>query len=429
VVDYIPNHTSDQHPWFLASRSSREHLYRDWYIWRDPAPGGGPPNNWLSVFGGSAWQWDEHTGQYFLHSFLKEQPDLNWRNPDVRQAMGEVVCFWLDRGVDGFRVDALARVMKDAALRDDPPNPSYTSAQDPYYQLVPTYSRDLPELREVISFLRQIVDEYDDRVLIGEVYLPLPRLISYYEAGVHLPFNFQLLKVAWQPLLIRQMIDTYEGLLSAQQWPNWVLGNHDVSRIATRTSQGQTRVAAMLLLTLRGTPTLYYGDEIGMHDVAIPPALVRDPWEKNVPGRGLGRDPERAPMQWSAEKQAGFTTGDPWLPLADDFVRVNVAAQTDAPHSLLTLYRRLIALRTSEPALHGGTYASVGADEQVLAYSRAANRKQFLVVLNFCAAPVTFTHAQLHGRLDLSTELDREGEKVVDALPLRGNEGVIVQIS
>lgn len=432
VLDYIPNHTSDQHRWFLTSRSSRENPYRDWYIWRDPSPGGGPPNNWLSVFGGSAWQWDAHTSQYFLHSFLKEQPDLNWRNPDVRHAMGEVLRFWLDRGVDGLRVDALARVIKDAALRDDPPNPSYTPKQDPYHRLLPTYSRDVPELREVIGFLRQIVDEYDDRVLIGEVYLPPARLIAYYDSGVHFPFNFQLLKVAWQPLLIRQLIDTYEGLLSAQQWPNWVLGNHDVSRVATRIGRDQARVAAMLLLTLRGTPTLYYGDEIGMRDVPIPPALVQDPWEKNVPGRGLGRDPERTPMQWSAEQQAGFTAGIPWLPLADDFVQVNVAAQTRDPYSLLTLYRRLLELRTSEPALHSGAYAPVGSggvDEQVLAYTRTAKGKQFLIMLNFSAAAVTFTQAKLHGRLCLSTLLDREGEEVSDAVTLRANEGVIVQIT
>jgi alpha-glucosidase len=429
LMDYIPNHTSDQHPWFLQARSSRNNPYREWYIWRDPAPGGGPPNNWRSVFGGSAWQWDEHTDQYYLHSFLREQPDLNWRHSEVRRAMIEVLRFWLNRGVDGFRVDALARLIKDADFRDDPPNPAYTPEQDPYYQLLPTFSRDQPELRDVIRLLRRVVDEYDDRVLIGEVYLPLPRLIAYYEAGVHFPFNFQLLKVAWRPSLIRQVIDTYEGLLSAEQWPNWVLGNHDVSRVATRIGLAQARVAAMLLLTLRGTPTLYYGDEIGMHDVPIPPALAQDPWEKNVPGRGLGRDPERTPMQWNPHAQAGFTTGTPWLPVAEDYAQVNVEVQRRDPFSMLTLYRRLIALRTREPALHSGAYAPIVTDDRLVAYMRASGNQRFVIILNCSPDAVVFRQLGLQGHVVLSTFLDQTETTVKERCTLRGDEGLILQVS
>jgi alpha-glucosidase len=428
LLDYVPNHTSDQHPWFIQSRSSRENPYRDWYIWRDPAPDGGPPNNWRSVFGGSAWQWEEHTGQYFLHSYLKEQPDLNWRNPDVQRAMFEVLRFWLGRGVDGFRVDAISRLIKDAAFRDDPPNPHYTPGQDPYYQLLPTYSRDQPELRDVIRRMRQVLDEYGDRVMIGEAYLPLPRLLTYYEAGVHFPFNFQLIKLAWDPPAIRQVIDTYEAALSEQHWPNWVLGNHDNPRIATRVGPAQARVAAMLLLTLRGTPTMYYGDEIGMRDVPILPALARDPWGKNVPGFGLGRDPQRTPMQWSGEPHAGFTTATPWLPVAEDYPRVNVLAQRQAPTSLLNLYRRLLRLRGAEPALHVGRYTPVATDERALVYQRTFAGTHFLVALNFRAEPITVTRPEVRGQVCLSTFLDRDAEEVGGALPLRGNEGVILRL-
>jgi alpha-glucosidase len=427
LLDYVPNHTSAQHPWFLQSRSSRDNPYRDWYLWHDPAPAGGPPNNWRSVFGGSAWEWDKNTGQYFLHSFLKEQADLNWRNPAVRHAMAQVLRFWLQRGVDGFRVDAVSRVIKDAALRDDPPNPDYTPDRDPYYQLLPTYSRDQPEMGEVISYVRQVVAEYGERMLIGEAYLPLPRLLSYYEAGIDFPFNFQLLQAAWKPAVVGSIIDTYEATLTPAQWPNWVLGNHDRSRLASRIGREQTPVAALLLLTLRGTPTLYYGDEIGMCNVPIPSDLTQDPWEKNVPGRGLGRDPERTPMQWSAAPQAGFTTGSPWLPVAEDFPQVNVAQQRNNPRSLLSLYRRVIQLRTAEPALHAGSYAPVWRDERVLVYTRARAGKQFLIALNFSAEPATFTHAKVAGRICLSTLLDREGEHVMSTVALRGNEGVIIE--
>jgi alpha-glucosidase len=420
LLDYVPNHTSDQHPWFLESRSSRYNQRRAWYLWRDPGPDGAPPNNWRSVFGGGAWQWDERTSQYYLHTYLKEQPDLNWRNPDVQQAMLSVLRFWLDRGVDGFRVDAVSRLIKDAAWRDDPSNPTYTPGQDPYYQLLPTYSRDQPELRDVIRRMRQVLDEYDDRMMIGEAYLPLPRLLPYYEAGFHFPFNFQLVKLGWQPALIRQVIDSYEGLLAGLHWPNWVLGNHDNPRVATRVGLGQARVAAMLLLTLRGTPTLYYGDEIGMRNVFVSSAAARDPWEKNVPG--LGRDPARAPMQWDAGLYAGFTAGAPWLPVAEDFARVNVAAQRRDPSSLLHLYRRLLSLRAAEPALQTGRYAPVLTDEHVLAYTR----EQFLVVLNFAGEPVTVNHNQVRGQVILSTVLDREGELAGGALRLRGDEGVII---
>jgi alpha-glucosidase len=426
ILDFVPNHSSDQHPWFAESRSSRDNPKRDWYIWRDPAPDGGPPNNWLSCFGGSGWEYDRATGQYYYHAFLPEQPDLNWRNPEVVQAMLDVLRFWLDRGVDGFRVDVIWHLIKDDAFRDNPPNPEWREGMDPFNALVPAQTTDRPEVHDVIARMRRLFDEYEARVLIGEIYLPVERLVQYYGAdltGAHLPFNFQLVQAPWNARHIARLIAEYEAALPEGGWPNWVLGNHDQHRIATRVGAAQARVAAMLLLTLRGTPTLYYGDEIGMEDVPIPPELVQDPFEKNVPGKGLGRDPERTPMQWSAAENAGFTTGTPWLPLAPTWRTVNVEAQRDDPRSMLTLYRRLLALRRAEPALEVGRIELIEAGGDVLAYVRG---DAFLVALNLGANPHDLPCAG--GAILLSTHLDREGERPDGVLHLRPDEGVVVRL-
>jgi alpha-glucosidase len=431
ILDYVPNHSSDQHPWFLESRASRHNPKRDWYFWRDPAPDGGPPNNWRSVFGGSAWEWDATTGQYYYHAYLKQQPDLNWRNPEVQTAMLDVLRFWLDRGVDGFRVDALRQLIKDDQLRDNPHNPTYHPSRGPYDALLPVYTTDRPEVHEMIAKMRRVVDHYHERLLIGELYLPIERLMLYYGvdgSGVHLPFNFHLIHVRWNARQIDALISTYEAALPSFGWPTWVLGNHDRHRLASRIGSAQARVAAMLLLTLRGSPTLYYGDELGMCDISIPPELVQDPWEKNVPGLGLGRDPERAPMPWDSRMNAGFTEGTPWLPITPDYQAINVAVQRDDPASMLTLYRRLIALRLATPALAVGSYTAVEARGDVLAYVRTHAGQRLLVVLNLGTQPHMFKsdRVQLQGQVVLSTHLDRADEAVRGAIPLRGDEGVIV---
>lgn len=433
ILDYVPNHTSDQHPWFIESRSSRDNPRRNWYIWRDPAPDGGPPNNWLSEFGGSAWTLDPGTGQYYYHAYLKEQPDINWRNPDVQAAMLDVLRFWLDRGVDGFRIDALRQITKDPQFRDDPPNPDWQPGMNPARQQLRMYSADLPEIHDLIAQMRRLADQYDDRLLIGELYLPIERLVRYYGvdgSGVQLPFNFHLILTPWHARSIASLIAQYEAALPADGWPNWVLGNHDQHRLASRIGPAQARVAALLLLTLRGTPTMYYGDEIGMTDVPIPPNQVQDPWEKNVPGLGLGRDPERTPMQWDDSPNAGFTTGTPWLPIADDYRATNVAAERDAPRSMLTLYRRLIELRRNNPALAVGSYAPIEAHGDVLAYIRQHGDQRFVIVLNLGAEPHTVDLAahDIGGRIVLSTRLDREGETAGGVLALRGDDGVVIEI-
>jgi alpha-glucosidase len=428
ILDLIPNHTSERHPWFLDSRASRTSRKRDWYIWRDGKRTGGPPNNWMSNFGGSAWAWDQATAQYYYHAFLKEQPDLNWRNFDVRAAMYSVMRFWLDLGVDGFRVDVLWHLMKDAVFRDNPDNPAFGPGQPDVNRLLQVYSVDQPEIAQVIAEMRQVVEPYPERVLIGEIYLPIARLISYYGdnlSGIHLPFNFQLLFTAWNASSVGALIEEYEQALPAGAWPNWVLGNHDQKRVAGRIGARQARVAAMLLLTLRGTPTLYYGDEIGMHDVPIALEAVRDPWEKREPGLGLGRDPQRTPMQWDASPAAGFSNGTPWLPVADDYPQINVASERNDPGSMLTLYRQLIALRRASPALTHGSYRAVPLGDYILSYERCHGDQRLLVALNFASVP---REARIPGRVGehilLSTYT--QPSAVSTPLVLRPNEGIII---
>jgi len=433
ILDLVPNHTSDQHPWFIESRKSRDNPKRDWYIWRDPAAGGGPPNNWLSEFGGSAWQYDTATGQYYYHAFLAQQPDLNWRNLEVRQAIHDVMRFWLRKGVDGFRVDVIWHLIKDAEFRDNPPNPDFREGRPPHQKILPLYSSDQPEVHDVIAQMRRVIDEFDSRVLIGEIYLPPKRLVTYYGkdlGGAHLPFNFALLSAPWNARAIEKIIHEYEAALPEGAWPNWVLGNHDRPRVASRVGPQQARVAAMLLLTLRGTPTLYYGDEIGMHQVAIAPDQVRDPFEKNVPGIGVGRDGCRTPMQWSAAPYAGFSTSPPRLPVADDFPHENVVNLVADTRSILSLYCALIDLRRKRPELVSGSYVPIAAKGDLLLYRRQGDGSAVVVALNLAAEPVSLEveTIALGGEILLSTCLDRQGEKIKGTLDLRSDEGVIIGV-
>lgn len=432
ILDFVPNHTSHRHPWFLASKSSRDNPKRDWYIWRDAAADGGPPNNWVSHFGGSGWTWDEETKQYYYHAFLAEQPDLNWRNPQVRAAMHDVLRFWLRRGVDGFRVDVISHLVKDAAFRDNPVNPGWTGEGPDIVRLAQTYSSDQPEVHEVIAGLRRVVDEFDGRVLIGEVYLPLSRLVAYYGKnldGVHFPFNFQLLDAPWDASVIGALIQNYEAVLPTGAWPNWVLSNHDRPRVAARVGEAQARVAAMLLLTLRGAPMLYYGDEIGLSRVEIAPDRLQDPWAKREPAFGAVRDPSRTPMQWDASAFAGFSTCEPWLPLTSDHAIRNVAAMRGDECSILALTRRLLGYRRKCAALHSGDWRLLPCRDEVLAYERRRGNERVAVALNFSDAPRSWTRPSTGGdaRIALSTHGDRCGEPVGAVVELRANEGVVVE--
>jgi alpha-glucosidase len=429
ILDLVPNHTSNEHPWFIESRNSRANPKRDWYIWRDAGAEGALPNNWLSRFGGPAWEWDGRTNQYYYHSFLKEQPDLNWRNPAVKQAMYDVLRFWLDRGVDGFRVDVLWLLIKDDQFRDNPVNPAYVPGESSHDRLLPFYTANRPEVHAIVAEMRSVTDTYPDRVLIGEIYLPIEQLVTYYGhdlKGAHLPFNFQLLQTAWNAASIAQIMEEYEAALPHGAWPNWVLGNHDKERIASKIGSAQARVAAMLLLTLRGTPTIYYGEEIGMKDVPIAPEQVQDPAEKNEPGLGLGRDPERTPMPWDGSLLAGFTSGEPWLPLGADHARVNVEGLRESRRSILNLYRRLIDLRRDKPVLTHGSIDAVTVQGNILRYERRQGDQRLVIALNLAHERARVLSLP-SGRLLLSTDLDRAGEDVGVSASLRANEGIIIQ--
>ncbi|WP_338242538.1 alpha-amylase family glycosyl hydrolase [Aurantiacibacter hainanensis] len=435
LLDFVPNHTSDRHAWFEESRSSRSNAKRDWYIWKDPGPDGGPPNNWISNFGGSAWEFDEGTGQYYYHAFLASQPDLNWRNPEVRTAMFDILRFWMDKGVDGFRVDVIWHLIKDARFRDNPPNPEYRPGQPEIEKNLQIHSADQPEIHDLVAQMRDVIEEYDNRLLIGEIYLPLERMVRYYgesgESGVHLPFNFQLLQCPWKPEKIAALVTEYEAALPEEGWPNWVLSNHDQPRIAARTGLRQARIAAMLLLTLRGTPTLYYGDEIGLADVEIPPDRIQDPWARQEPDSSFNRDKARTPMQWSSEENAGFSEAEPWLPLSQDWRDRNVAELDEEPGSLLRLYKRLLAFRKEEPALRRGTYREIHVDDAVFAYERVHEGERLAVVLNFSgdAAPgPLLPQPYRNGSIVFSSEEDGDlRRRDAATLDLRPGEGVIVR--
>ncbi len=437
IVDLVPNHTSDQHPWFQASQSSRENPKRDWYVWADPAANGDPPSNWMSAFGGPAWTWHEPTGQYYLHSFLPSQPDLNWYNREVREAYFDIMRFWLERGADGFRVDVMWHLIKDRQLRNNPPNPDYDPDCDhPYESQHPVFSADRPEVHQVVSEMRGVVDEYDDRVMIGEVYLPIGQLVSYYgqegKPEAHMPFNFQLVDTPWEADHLRHVVDRYEAAVEEYGWPNWVLGNHDVPRVASRIGRREARIAAMLQMTLRGTPTIYYGDEIGMRDGEIPDDRMLDPAETRVDRPGFGRDPERTPMQWSEAAGAGFTGGgETWLPLAEGWRECNVDTQRDDATSTLALYRRLIDLHHREPAITAGEYAPVEVDSGLFSYLRYYRETVFLVALNISGEERSFDPEFPCGEgvVQISThESVPEARTFGTGSRLRPHEGVVVRL-
>ncbi len=479
VLDFVPNHSSEMHPWFTASRSSRNDPKRDWYLWRDAAEPSGTddhrpareryPNNWTSHFGGPGWTWDEATAQFYLHSFLPQQPDLNWRNPELRSAIYEAMRFWLDKGVDGFRMDVLWLLVKDDQFRDNPANREHTSAMHEHTKTLPLYNADQPGTHKIVAAMRALMDSYrptlpgsdqsagavdpmtlapmavSNRVLIGEIYLPLPELVRYYfgrEAqtggtegtspeipelrGANLPFNFHLIQTEWDAAAIAGILQSYELLLPDGAWPNYVLGNHDQPRLASRIGRQQARVAAMLLLTLRGTPTLYNGDELGMEDVPIAPDEVQDPAEKREPGKGRGRDPERSPMMWVDAPNAGFTTPEakPWLPLMADWATRNAKTQSEDPRSLLILYRKLLALRHAEPALQLGAMTSVHAEGTVLRYCRIHAETSIQVLLNLGAGPATVQTKK--GTVMLTTLLDGDGAAVDGEVTVEGGEGLLI---
>ncbi len=380
VLDLVLNHTSEAHPWFRESRSDRNNAKRDWYIWRPK-----PMNNWSAVFGGSAWTRDKATGEFYLHLFAKEQPDLNWRNPAVRSAQMDVVRFWLNRGVDGFRLDVFNAYFKDEALRSNPRELGLRAFDRQKH----VYDINQAELLPLLAELRAILDKKEGRYAVGETFLGGPKVASSYCGSdrLHAAFNFDFTMSAFKAGRFRRAVETWERASGETVWPNYVLSNHDQKRAATRycrfEDDGNAAVAMALLLTLRGTPFLYYGEEIGLRDIHLKRREILDP-----PGRYYwpfykGRDACRAPMQWSSQANAGFTTGKPWLPIHPDYTWRNVALQNAEPSSLLNLTRQLIALRRSEATLRRGSLRFLDASTGLLRYERVLGGNHILVELDF----------------------------------------------
>ncbi len=437
LLDYVPNHTSDQHPWFLESRSSRGSPKRDWYIWRDARPDGSWPNNWRAVFGGPAWKFDHPTGQYYLHSFLEEQPDLNWRHPEVVAAMHDVLRFWMRRGIDGFRIDVMGMIVKHPDLADNDPNPAWRpgSTDEPKYLW--NNNANYPDVYEAVRGIRRVLDEFPARMAVGEVSGTAEQIAHYYGDelldGLHLAFNFQLIHerepilTPWTASQIRRIVANAERYLPAGALSCWAFGNHDRGRIVSRHNgdglgHERARAAAILLLGLRGVPFVYYGEEIGMEDVQIPDERLQDP----ARFRAVGRDPERTPMPWDGTPGRGFTTGEPWLPYG--LPGLHVARQLGDPDSMLSLYRRAIWLRKRTPSLNAGEYRNVGTDPDILAFERHAEGAPSVLVALNCATQAVTLPLERPGVVVLASHLRREGRRASKELEMEPLEAVVIEL-
>lgn len=396
MMDLVLNHTSAEHPWFVESRSSRDHPRRDWYVWRDGRAPGKPPNRWRAVVEGSAWEYDVATDQYYYHAFLPFQPDLNWRNPEVEREMLGVAGFWLDKGVDGFRLDLINFLFEDEALRDNP----FKVGSRPYLAQRHLYDMSQPESVEVARGLRRLADRHEGRALMGEVITENPEdCVAFLGEGadaLHLSFYLDFVRRRWAAEQYRECVAWLEGHLPPGGWPCYYLNNHDLKRTygrlgGRRHADAKAKVTAAMLLTLRGTPILYYGEEIGMRDSRVPGRLMRDPVGQKFWPLRVGRDGARTPMQWSPAHNAGFSSGEPWLPVDPSYADRNVERESGEMGSLLGWYRRLIRARRATPALHAGTYQAVeGTPKGVFAYVREANGQRVVVFLNFTPHTLTF---------------------------------------
>lgn len=429
ILDFVPNHTSEEHPWFIESRSNQTNSKRDWFIWQDPNPSGGPPNNWISISGGSSWEFDSQTNQYYYHSFLKYQPDLNWRNTEVQDAMFDIMRYWLDKGVDGFRIDLMGFLIEDKFFRNNPPNAKQGKDSALNSMLSNAFSCHQREINEIIAKMRHFVDGYGEKLLLGEVYLSIDELMFYHanaNESVHLPGNFLLILEDWNASILFDEICNYEASLNGDSWPNWVLSNHDNPRIASKIGREQARVAALFMLTSRGTPIIYYGDEIGMQDTAIPKNKMKDPAEKK-------RDPHRSPMQWSSGPNAGFTSGTPWQMICSDYGKFNVESEKDDPTSLLNFYRDLLHIRKNEPVLNHGIFIPVGIEDSVFSFIRKDmdTGEAFLIICNLGHKSIFFTippYFELKAVIVFGTDISRKGEQIGKEIRVNGDEAILAKI-
>lgn len=445
MIDFVPNHTSEEHPWFAESKSSRNNPKRAYYTWADPKPDGSPPNNWLSIFGGSAWEWDETTGQYYLHTFLKEQPDLNWENPAVRREMQDVLRFWFELGVDGIRADAVRWISKDQHLRDDPRNTAHQpgNAQlvgggggDEFGSLLHVHSRFGPHLFDYLREMTDVVEAYPDRIMLfedypDEIFTARDQYLGFYSINprVSMPFNFEGIGIPFAANNYRQFITEFQGFLNQEEHtPVYCFGNHDQWRLVSRVGAEQARVVAMMQLCLPGLPVVYYGDELGMANGVIKPEEEQDPLNKIKPGLNQGRDPERTPMQWDASEFAGFSSAQPWLPVAAGAARRNVAAEQGEPDSYLALYRQLLRLRSSHDIFRKGDYETFGPDDpDVYIFGRRLGNQHVFVALNMSKKRRKFVTPH-GGRVLLGTHPAALPKMAKDgSIKLKPYEAVIVE--
>lgn len=435
TMDLVMNHSSSENPWFQEAASSRDNPKRDWYIWADPKADGSPPNNWPSFFDGSpgsAWTYSQETGQYYLHKFDETQPDLNMRNPEVRQAMKDAMRFWLEEGVDGFRMDVLDHIFEDPTFADMELNASYDGDnplekvrwREKYFQF--------PEVYEWTEEVMELLHTYD-AVGIGEIggSYDTQHVVRLHEAGLDLPFNFRLLDTPFEASAIRNEVETYISSLPPDAWPNFVWGNHDNPRLANRIGNENMSIATMMLLALPGTPFVYNGDEIGMENGVITEEQNKDPQGKRM-GLKWSRDPERTPMQWNRAKNAGFSESDsPWLPSGDAQNGRNVLDQMQDPNSLLNLTKDLLSARAENPALRHGEYTSLSIEsDNIYAFGRDSGDQQIIVVINFSNEQQVLPMPEgVTGTVLLSTERSDEGHSLSKEIVLEPKQGYIVDLT
>lgn len=459
MLDLVVNHTSVEHEWFKESRSSRDNPKRDWYIWKDGhGPDNKPPNNWKNNFFGSAWEWDEHTEQYYLHSFLVQQPDLNWFNPEVREAIYDVVRFWLDRGADGYRLDVAHHYCKDEQFRDNPPfifkekvadkMPWYDRALEanvfyllglPEFQ-VTRYNKHHPETHNILKDIRTILDSYPEKTSVGEIENEDPSVTASYYGNndeLHMNFYFDLMFCVWRADAFRRCVERWERLLPEEAWPAYTFSNHDQDRCFSKydslgRGDKRARVFALMLLTLRGTPFIYYGEEIGMKNAKLARHQLKDPVGKKWHPVYKGRDGARTPMQWEDKPGAGFTTGEPWLPIGPEVNIRNAAVQENDPDSLLSFYKKLIWLRKELPALQTGSYRSLekGVPSECYLYLRESDDDRLMVAINFSDIKKTIPLTVKDKTFDIliSTDPARKENTTGNELVLEPHEACLLRV-
>ncbi len=435
ILDMIMNHTSVDHPWFRQSRSDKTNPKRDWYIWKDGKKGS-PPNNWKSAFGGSAWQYDELTGQYYLHSFLKEQPDLNWRSKSLRKKFFEEIKYWLDMGVDGFRLDAINMIGKDKHFRDNPGPLGWFNLGENLL------NRNAPRSHKIVRKLRKLMNSYDDKIIVGEIFAPppgSPKIAASYlgngENQLHMAFDFSLIFQRWSATHYYKAIENWYRQIPKKGWPSFVFSNHDLFRSKNRLGVGKNkedkaRLMAVLLLTLRGTPFIYYGEELGMENAKISKDEIVDPLGKKYWPLFAGRDMARTPMQWTNDRYAGFSSFEPWLPVHKNFETINIQNLENEQGSILNLYKKLIQLRRDYPSLSMGEWKpKIKGENGLISYYRIYKNRKIQVILNFTGNKKTYKNGkEVFWKVLLSTQRRQTNDVDFNHFELLPYEGIILKL-